>query len=515
MTLLTLLKTTTGGGGVAVGYRSSSTSGTADSQGTSKPIPVPAGAATGDIALLAIEMWWDSATNPTVTWPSGFTEIVNVNLDAEQGWTKLKVAWKRLTGADSGNYTPSWTGTQWNMGHCILITGGLASGDPIEATHTATTLTGTSVPTTTVSPAAAGDMLVNFCTNESSATQSTVPTGFTNVQNHIYLRTNYRISAASGSQSASGGVISAAGPQVVALIAVKPEADGGGSDHTETPADDEGLTDSTTFAVGDSVADNEPLTDTATLTQGKATAESLGLTDSASVSFVLDRAAADALGITDSSVVVRGVGVSAPDNLDLTDAVVLDRAQAASEALGLSDAAAITRVVAQAATENLGLTDATTQAIGQSQADLAGLTDSISIQASGAAALAPADTEGLTDAAALSRSQAPSDSEALTDTAVVGLGRDRTAAESLGLSDQVTLVVTRDIGDLLTLSDTTALIASFVRVLEESAGLTDTAQVTLTGPTARTTVRPNTGTTARPGSGITPRPFTGTTIRPG
>lgn len=186
---------------------------------------MPAGAAAGDIALACLELWWDTATNPVITWPSGFTEIVDVNLDADQGWTKLKVAWKRLTGTGdiSGSYTPSWMGSQWNMGHAILITGALATGDPIEATHTATTLTGTAIPTTTVSPAAAGDMLVNVSACETAATQTTPPTGFTEVQDHSLIHTNYRVSAASGSQSAAGGVISAGGPQIAALIAIKPD----------------------------------------------------------------------------------------------------------------------------------------------------------------------------------------------------------------------------------------------------------------------------------------------------
>lgn len=512
MTLLTLLKATSGGGGMPIGYRSSDTSGTADSQSTSKTCPVPSGAAAGDIALLCLEQWQSSGTDPTVAWPSGFTEIVNT-LYTNSGNMRLKVAWKRLTGADSGSYTMTWGTTQWNMAHCILITGGLASGNPVDATHTANANSST-IPTTTVTTTVAGDMLVTFSTVENSATQTTVPTSFTEVQDHIYLHTSYRIAGTAGSYSAASGVLSASTPTTAALVAIKPDA-GGGTDYTQTPSDNEGLTDSAAFAIGAAAADTEPLTDAAAFAQGKATTESLGLTDSASVSFVLDRASSDSLGITDSISLATGLGVSAADNLGLTDSTTLARSQAPSDGLGLTDAATLTRGVGQASTDNLGLTDATTVIIGQSQADLVGLTDSVSIQASGAGSVTPSDTEGLTDSTALSRSQATADSEGLTDSILVEPVRLRSAADNLGLSDQVTLVVTRDLGDTITLSDAAALTASFVRVLSETTDLTDTAQVALTGPTTGTVIRPNIGTTPRIGSGITPRPFTGTTVRPG
>lgn len=207
---------------MAVGYRSSSRSGQSDTFAASNTTPVPSGAASGDIALYGLERW--ESTNPAITWPTGFTQIVNI----ASGSQKLHVAWKRLTGADTGNYVATWTGSLWNIGHCILITGALASGDPIGANvNTATSASGTTVPTTTLTVGDAA-FLCQFTANENSATK-TAPTSFTEVQDSDYISTNYRIPGASGTYSASGGTLSASTLSLAALIAVSPDAGGGAS----------------------------------------------------------------------------------------------------------------------------------------------------------------------------------------------------------------------------------------------------------------------------------------------
>jgi len=201
---------------VTVGYRSSSTTGSSDAFVTSLNIPVPSGAASGDVAVLSIEQW--ESTNPTVTWPSGFTEFVNTASGSE----KIKAAWKRLTGADSGNYSPSWTGSQWSQGQCVLITGALSTGNPIDASNVATSGSGTTVPTATVT-ATAADFLLHVVANENTAA-TTPPTSFTEVQDANYLHNNYRIPGASGSYSATGATLSASTLSLAALIAVLPDA---------------------------------------------------------------------------------------------------------------------------------------------------------------------------------------------------------------------------------------------------------------------------------------------------
>lgn len=202
---------------MAVGYRSSSRTGQSDAFVTSVNVPVPTGAATDDIAVVALEQW--ESGNPTVTYPANFTEFLNL----VSGSQKLKAAWKRLTGADTGNYTCSWTGSQWTIGEAILVTGAITSGSPIDASNTATA-TDTTIPTTTIT-ATDLDFLLHLVANENAASK-TAPTNFTEVQDSDYLATNYRIPGTSGSQSASGGTVSTSTLILAALIGILPAGSG-------------------------------------------------------------------------------------------------------------------------------------------------------------------------------------------------------------------------------------------------------------------------------------------------
>lgn len=203
---------------MAVGFRSSSRTGQSDAFVTTLNIPVPSGAAVDDIAVLGIEQW--ESGNPTITYPAGFTQFINL----VSGSQKLKAAWKRLTAADSGNYTCTWTGSQWSIGEAILITGAITSGSPIDATNTATA-TSTTIPTTTIT-AADLDFLLHLVANENSATKSP-PTNYTETQDSDYLAMNYRIPGTSGSQSAANGTTSTSTLILAALIGILPASGAG------------------------------------------------------------------------------------------------------------------------------------------------------------------------------------------------------------------------------------------------------------------------------------------------
>jgi hypothetical protein len=206
---------------VAVALRSSSQTGASDTNGSSCTVPVPAGAAAGDIALLVMEQW-ETFDATSVTFPAGFTVVVNALLSGAR--EKLFVGWKRLTGADTGNYVITWTGAQWNMGHCLLITGAVATGDPVEASNTATG-TGTTIPGTSVTTVTQ-PFLAHLVANEDAAT-GTPPTSFTEARDGDYLKTNYRIPGATGTHTVSGGSTSASSAKSVALIAIQAASTGG------------------------------------------------------------------------------------------------------------------------------------------------------------------------------------------------------------------------------------------------------------------------------------------------
>lgn len=204
---------------MAVGYRNSSSTGVTDSEISSVNVPVPSGAASLDVAVVALERW--DAGNPAITPPSGFTQFVDLT---DAGGEKLHCFWKRLSGADTGSYTFSWTGAQWTIGHCVLVTGAKTSGDPIGANfNTASVASGTSEPTTSVT-VGFQPFLLHYVANENTALQTTPPTNFTEVQDSNYLHANYRIPGSTGSFSAASGVLAASTLQHVALIAIEPDA---------------------------------------------------------------------------------------------------------------------------------------------------------------------------------------------------------------------------------------------------------------------------------------------------
>lgn len=210
---------------MAIALRSSSVSGAADTNGTSCVVPVPTGAAVGDIALIAMEHW-DTFDGTGITFPAGFTVKVNGQLSGTR--EKLYVAWKRLTAADTGNYTVTWTTAQWNMGHCLMISGAIATGDPIE-NFTSNFSTSTGLPSMSVGTSGVGRFMAHFIANENSAsgTPPTGPVAMTEAQDGNYLKSNYVVWASSGTFNPSGGATSVSTAKSGGLLAVLPAAGGG------------------------------------------------------------------------------------------------------------------------------------------------------------------------------------------------------------------------------------------------------------------------------------------------
>lgn len=205
---------------MAVGFRSSSIRGVSDQNTTSCAIPVPAGAAAGDIVVCFVGSW---SNGGTITPPAGFTLISG----ALQGVTRLSAYWKRLTGPDTGSYTFTWPDTGWNNGSAVCLTGGVATGDPIEQ-FTTGGARGTSYPTLGVTTATVPG-LVWGAYNESLDTTHDVPDSFTGVAAQDYGTTAYRLPATTGTHTATGATASSTMDLVVVFAAIKPEAASGQS----------------------------------------------------------------------------------------------------------------------------------------------------------------------------------------------------------------------------------------------------------------------------------------------
>lgn len=138
-------------------------------------IPTGAGAPqSGDVALAYV--YKDNAA--AVTPAAGFTEIAAVSCtDHNQ-----HVFWKRLTAADSGTYSFSWTGSVWREGYVVFYrTGTVAdTGDPHEALATNFNNTaGTTTPAVTVVPVGNNRRIIHSVTNFTGATTFTPPSNLT------------------------------------------------------------------------------------------------------------------------------------------------------------------------------------------------------------------------------------------------------------------------------------------------------------------------------------------------
>lgn len=202
---------------MAVGFRSASNTGNDANQPSRSPA-VPAGAAAGDVVVVFLSRWGTS--NPAVTAPSGFTKWPTQYLSGDNA-AKIDIFWKRLTAADTGSYTFSWTGGMWSSAEAVCFTGAIESGTPISAASgwsgTAGTFGATSV---TVDDTGSG--LAWNAYNDTNGTH-TPPTGFTELSDNDCGSHAYRIPGTSGTHSASGGSVTSSSPAAAVLVAIEPQ----------------------------------------------------------------------------------------------------------------------------------------------------------------------------------------------------------------------------------------------------------------------------------------------------
>lgn len=202
---------------MAVGYRSSSNTGN-DLQDTSRSPAVPSGASVNDVMVAIITRWESPNPNTPITPPSGFTQAGS---QVTAGDAKINVYWKRLTGADSGTYTFSWSGSMWSHAHVFCMTGVKTSGDPIGshfASWTGTAGTFGSVQlTTSFEPG-----LVWSTYNDTNGTH-TPPTSFTEVIDFDCGSGAYYLPGTTGTHTASNGSVTSSSNAAAIMVALEPE----------------------------------------------------------------------------------------------------------------------------------------------------------------------------------------------------------------------------------------------------------------------------------------------------
>lgn len=245
------------------------------------------------------------------------------------------------------------------------------------------------------------------------------------------------------------------------LVAAEVLGTAGGTGHTVTPTDTEGLTDTRAFDHGKTLPteslgltdaatrafdrpqlDNIGITDTVTavLSREQSADDTLGLTDAIQTETSKAVAPADTLGLTDTADTVGVFERDATNTLELSDTLNIsgDRSLAVDDTLGMTDTAATTGVFQRAPTDDIGITDSLTVDVGK----LADLTDTLGLTDSRALALdanrEPVETVGLTDTLAFQLEKVLVDSAVLTDAAAIVAAYERTITDTLGLTDERT-----------------------------------------------------------------------------
>jgi hypothetical protein len=188
---------------------------------TNSSIPVPAGVAAGHIVL--VHLYADDSS-PTVTPPSGFTEITFSPTPLTTGPTSQQhIYWKRATGADSGTYlfTHAAANTQ---AVATRWTGCVTTGTPLEVLGSAQRTTAGTVTPAVSGTTAGADRLLVFTGTEYSSPTWTPPTGFTEAVDFESVTVDYKAQATAGATGSVSATASGSNAQTATLIGLLPVA---------------------------------------------------------------------------------------------------------------------------------------------------------------------------------------------------------------------------------------------------------------------------------------------------
>ena len=222
---------------------------------SSAAVPVPSGVAAGDVILVHL---YKQNTN-AVTPPAGFTEIGTAQ-QTTGSVISHHVFWKRATGADSGTYSFTWTGSNWRAALATRYTGCVSTGNPYDSgggapNGAARSSSGTTTPAVSLTTQGPDRLLVWSGTNFNSGAW-TMPSGFTAVESDQadeLSSTAYKAQAAAGATGSITGSCASSANETAWLIALV------GSD---TVVDDTGTgTDTVTVVELVTVADTGTATD--------------------------------------------------------------------------------------------------------------------------------------------------------------------------------------------------------------------------------------------------------------
>lgn len=194
-------------------------SGAVDVNQNTNVTAIPSGSQRRDVAVLVATCWHASA-DPIPTWPPGFVEFLVVSAPIPgNGTVRMKLAAKRLSNPETGNYNVSYSITNWNLVQAYMF----ADARLPKIMNTAVTTTSTSVPSTAVIVDTLA-FLLHIISTFQTVTITTPATGYTVQQDGSVLHVSFLNPAVIGTNTAAGGVISGTSEKDVALLAIEPDA---------------------------------------------------------------------------------------------------------------------------------------------------------------------------------------------------------------------------------------------------------------------------------------------------
>ena len=169
---------------------------------------MPSGAQAGDIVTVGgYKENTAAVTPPDGTW----TQKAALTTSATARGA-LHVFWKRLTAADTGTYTFTWTGSVFRAAAAECTSGRIATGDPFDGTvGTAESTSAVNILNVSTSPATALGDAVGFWTNFNGGTTFSAPTNYTqrqSVSSVICLETRDAVASGSTGNVTAGSTIS-------------------------------------------------------------------------------------------------------------------------------------------------------------------------------------------------------------------------------------------------------------------------------------------------------------------
>jgi hypothetical protein len=161
---------------------------------TSAAIPVPGSSAAGLVAVVGLYM----ESTAAVTAPAEFGAAKADLQTSAASRGRLVVYSKKLTAADAGTYTFTWSGATFRAGVCAFFSG--RASDQFDGTPgTAESVAAVTTLNVSTSPAAANGDAVGFWTNFNGGGGFTQPTNYTERQDVIVITVDTRDAVVAGS----------------------------------------------------------------------------------------------------------------------------------------------------------------------------------------------------------------------------------------------------------------------------------------------------------------------------